>query len=216
MALYKVTKKQSGGGTSDLVLKRYAYIPGDGIGIYIRDRYNESPARLKPLGNRTFPGEISIKFYETAYSNGKLILSSDGTSAYGPSIRVTSNNFQFGLKADSSSLIETVPYSVGAHEMIFNRYSDHKNIFDNTELTNNFDEGSSGSRTLILFGSSYTSNNNMWAGYFEEFILKDKSGNVCYDIVPAEFKGDACLYDKINNDFYYYCNMQVMDEIPTT
>lgn len=198
-------------------IKKYAYIPGQGINFTLRDATNDG--LLKPIGNRSsWLGEIYIKFYESVFTNqAYLIYCND----YGPTIRcinASGQKFRISYKTNNSNYKEDIEYSTGEHEILINRFSDNKILLDETELTNEYEKASSGTSTnLFMFSVSNLSVQNAWIGYFEELILRDSTDNSdVVHLVPAEIDGKACLYDTINKDCYYYWNMTVMDTIPTT
>ena len=206
--IYELTKC---GALSAITFKKYAYISGSSVGIdFIGGGY---------IGKLTsnLIGEVYIKFRESEFKkNGYLYTS----ASYGPSIRVISPNntdqyFRIFYSNSSSSSYEDIAYSTGEHEVIIDRYPDNKCIFDGTELEHTFVETNTRYSVCSISGSS-NMESNPWKGYLEEIRLKDRSGNVIVDMLPCEYDGKACFYDRVGQYFYYYYGMSVMDEIPTT
>ena len=205
--IYYITKDE----IPSVKYKKYAYISGSSVGIdFIGAGY---------IGKLTsnLVGEVYIKFRESEFKkNGYLFTA----SSVGPSIRVISPNnsdqyFRIFYSNSSSSSYEDIAYSTGEHEIIIDRYSDNKCIFDGTELEHTFVETNTRYSICSLSNSS-NAESNPWKGYLEEIRLKDRSGNVIVDMLPCEYDGKACFYDKIGGYFYYYYGMTVMDTIPTT
>lgn len=54
-------------------------------------------------------------------------------------------------------------------------------------------------------------------GYFMNLKIYDKNNNneLVFDLVPAEFNGEPCLYDKVEDQLYFVPELIVTDTTPT-
>lgn len=196
MAVYKVTKKQSG---SSLVFKNYAKFNGSGI--------------LLPYTiNADY--KVTVEFYETEYgTNSSIIGNNNSNGSYYSHLTKYNNNF-YASKGSVDYLFTGWTGNV-LHKFV-NNNGDSQNVLDDS-ITMSYTP-TTANNLKYMVGCRESLTGWGWSGYLKSYKIESiSSGDLICNLRPCLYDGTVnCIYDEIGKIFYYPDGLTVMDTIPTT
>ena len=199
MAYYRVTKKQSGGGGSDVVFKNYIKFNGKGIIL---------PWTID--GTHT----IEVTFYETTYYNQAAIIGNDRNNDEWSHLTTYSSKYYCSRAGGAQASFGS--WSAGEHTFVENDSTGH-NTFDGVEVTTYSPATNSYFRTLGCRGSITT---NAYYGYIKEYKIYSLTNNaLLHDLKAALIYNQtlgvnqACFIDVVDGAIYCNETLQAVDTI---